>query len=585
MSLTQKISTFLLCVLLSFVSYSQADELTNINQFKGEEQLAQFIERIDFNKTRNPQLAIKLAEEAFERFDKEKLPVLLGKLHYQLGDTYYLTGEYPKALTHLQKAADLLSSQNDKVSLPLVYISMGRVIRKTQENCTKAKEYYQKAESIYQKTNNLQELATVQNYLGNLASQCENNFDKALFYHEQTASYYRKVNDKIGLSYSLDFISQIKAQEGLFDVAIQQQLEALELRKEQKDTFAIAISYTNLGEIAAMQNKSLDASNYFEQALKLGEKHQFNDLSMYLLGQLAELANKKGDFKLAYSLLQRQKDLGDQLLNESTQKQLTEMQTKYETEKKELELQEEQLKNKNKTLFLISLIIAILGLVILVAIILQKRKIDRQKQAILNLENLEKERSRIARDLHDNLGAELTLISSKIDMRLYKTINKDEKEELATIRNLSSNANTVLRETIWSINKTEITIDELVSKAEEYINRLVEDTPIRYSIYSENKNHPLSPATALHLFRIIQEAINNSCKYAQCTELKVAINKDSLKIEDNGKGFDLAAVKRGYGLQNLEQRAEELNALFTIDSQPNKGTVIQLTMPFSNSTL
>lgn len=585
MSLTQKISTFLLCVLLSFVSYSQADELTNINQFKGEEQLAQFIERIDFNKTRNPQLAIKLAEEAFERFDKEKLPVLLGKLHYQLGDTYYLTGEYPKALTHLQKAADLLSSQNDKVSLPLVYISMGRVIRKTQENCTKAKEYYQKAESIYQKTNNLQELATVQNYLGNLASQCENNFDKALFYHEQTASYYRKVNDKIGLSYSLDFISQIKAQEGLFDVAIQQQLEALELRKEQKDTFAIAISYTNLGEIAAMQNKSLDASNYFEQALKLGEKHQFNDLSMYLLGQLAELANKKGDFKLAYSLLQRQKDLGDQLLNESTQKQLTEMQTKYETEKKELELQEEQLKNKNKTLLLISLIIAILGLVILVAIILQKRKIDRQKQAILNLENLEKERSRIARDLHDNLGAELTLISSKIDMRLYKTINKDEKEELATIRNLSSNANTVLRETIWSINKTEITIDELVSKAEEYINRLVEDTPIRYSIYSENKNHPLSPATALHLFRIIQEAINNSCKYAQCTELKVAINKDSLKIEDNGKGFDLAAVKRGYGLQNLEQRAEELNALFTIDSQPNKGTVIQLTMPFSNSTL
>lgn len=585
MSLTKKISTFLLCFLLSFVSYSQADELTNINQFKGEEQLAQFIERIDFNKTRNPQLAIKLAEEAFERFDKEKLPVLLGKLHYQLGDTYYLTGEYPKALTHLQKAADLLSSQNDKVSLPLVYISMGRVIRKTQENCTKAKEYYQKAESIYQKTNNLQELATVQNYLGNLASQCENNFDKALFYHEQTASYYRKVNDKIGLSYSLDFISQIKAQEGLFDVAIQQQLEALELRKEQKDTFAIAISYTNLGEIAAMQNKSLDASNYFEQALKLGEKHQFNDLSKYLLGQLAELANKKGDFKLAYSLLQRQKDLGDQLLNESTQKQLTEMQTKYETEKKELELQEEQLKNKNKTLFLISLIIAILGLVILVAIILQKRKIDRQKQAILNLENLEKERSRIARDLHDNLGAELTLISSKIDMRLYKTINKDEKEELATIRNLSSNANTVLRETIWSINKTEITIDELVSKAEEYINRLVEDTPIRYSIYSENKNHPLSPATALHLFRIIQEAINNSCKYAQCTELKVAINKDSLKIEDNGKGFDLAAVKRGYGLQNLEQRAEELNALFTIDSQPNKGTVIQLTMPFSNSTL
>lgn len=585
MSLTQKISTFLLCVLLSFFSYSQADELTNINQFKGEEQLAQFIERIDFNKTRNPQLAIKLAEEAFERFDKEKLPVLLGKLHYQLGDTYYLTGEYPKALTHLQKAADLLSSQNDKVSLPLVYISMGRVIRKTQENCTKAKEYYQKAESIYQKTNNLQELATVQNYLGNLASQCENNFDKALFYHEQTASYYRKVNDKIGLSYSLDFISQIKAQEGLFDVAIQQQLEALELRKEQKDTFAIAISYTNLGEIAAMQNKSLDASNYFEQALQLGEKHQFNDLSMYLLGQLAELANKKGDFKLAYSLLQRQKDLGDQLLNESTQKQLTEMQTKYETEKKELELQEEQLKNKNKTLLLISLIIAILGLVILVAIILQKRKIDRQKQAILNLENLEKERSRIARDLHDNLGAELTLISSKIDMRLYKTINKDEKEELATIRNLSSNANTVLRETIWSINKTEITIDELVSKAEEYINRLVEDTPIRYSIYSENKNHPLSPATALHLFRIIQEAINNSCKYAQCTELKVAINKDSLKIEDNGKGFDLAAVKRGYGLQNLEQRAEELNALFTIDSQPNKGTVIQLTMPFSNSTL
>src|SRR5690606_20163527 len=114
------------------------------------------------------------------------------------------------------------------------------------------------------------------------------------------------------------------------------------------------------------------------------------------------------------------------------------------------------------------LIGAILILIIIIVLIAQRRKMDRQKSTISILQNLETERTRIARDLHDNLGAELTMISSKLDMKAFKTSNEADKKDLAEIREISSNANFVLRETIWSIHKQELTIDELYRKADEY---------------------------------------------------------------------------------------------------------------------
>ena len=576
-----KIHTFLLFSLLfllnpvSGLSQQKSEDFEKeIARLRGKKKIEKYIEIISDLTTRSPQVGIKLGEQALNDFKPKEFPSEYAKLLYLLGDSYYLTGDFTKSLPLLQKSIDSYEKLNDKTDLPLVYIAIGRLYKKAQDDCKNAAVYYQKAEKIYESTKNRQELATVHNYLGNIAEHCDNDLEKALSYYHKTEKYYTEVKDTIGLSYSYDFISQIYGQQNRPEDAIQKQTKALQLRISTKDSFAIAISYTNLGEIYILQNNYSKALENFEKALETIKNHDFKDLKSYLLGKLSDVCLEQKNFSCAYEYLKQQKVMKDALLDEEKHKQLAEMKTKYETEKKEMALAEEVIKNKNKTLLLLVLIGAVLILIIVVALVVQRRKMDKQKSTITNLQNLESERTRIARDLHDNLGAELTMISSRIDMKVFRTTNEADKKDLTDIREISANANFVLRETIWSIHKEELTIDELYRKAEQYATRILGSKEIRVAVIATEKQTVLFPAMALHLFRVIQEAINNVSKYADCSELKIFIGPSRIEIFDNGKGFNKETSKKGYGLQNMEQRAKEFNGTVSVESEEGKGTSV-----------
>jgi signal transduction histidine kinase len=568
---------FLVISIIPNVSFSQKkieDYNKEISKLKGKAKIEKYIEIISSQTTSTPQIGIKLGEQAIKEFTPKEFHPQRAKILYILGDLYYLTGDYTKALPLLQKSVDAFEKLNEDEDLALAYISIGRFYRKVQNDCEKALEYYTKAEKTYQKTGNFQELATVYNYLGNLTEYCEKDLNKALSYYYKTEKYYTEVRDTIGLSYSLDFISQVYGQQEKYEEALQKQKKALELRLTTKDSFAIAISYTNLGELYLMQKNETSAQKDFEKASAIASKHRFNDLNVYLLGKLSDICMIQNNPTGAYEYLKQQKELQNSMLDEEKHKQLAEMKTKYETEKKEMALEEEVIKNRNKTLLLLVLIGAIIILIIIIALVVQRRKMDRQTATISILQNLEAERTRIARDLHDNLGAELTMISSKLDMKAFRTTNEADKKDLTDIREISSNANFVLRETIWSIHKEELTIDELYRKAEEYTTRILGSKEIRIAVVATEKEAVLSPAIALHLFRIIQEAVNNASKYSNCSEVKVLISPSRVEVYDNGSGFDVKNVKAGYGLQNMQQRAKEFNGTVSIESEEGKGTSV-----------
>lgn len=545
-----------------------------IFRLKGKKKIEKYIEIISELTTRSPQTGIKLGEQALNDFKPKEFPSEYAKLLYLLGDSYYLTGDFTKSLPLLQKSIDSYEKLNDKTDLPLVYIAIGRLYKKAQGDCKNAWMYYLKAEKIYKSTKNYQELATVHNYLGNIAEHCDHDLEKALSYYYKTEKYYTDVKDTIGLSYSYDFISQIYGQQNKPKEAVEKQIKALQLRISIKDSFAIAISHTNLGEIYILQNNHSEAQKQFEKALETIKNHDFKDLKSYLLGKLSDLCAEQKNFSRAYEYLKEQKALEDIILDEKKHKQLTEMSTKYETEKKEMALEEEVIKNKNKTLLLLILIGAIFILIIIIVLVIQRKKMDKQKATIVNLQSLETERTRIARDLHDNLGAELTMISSKLDMKAFRTTNEADKKDLTDIREISANANFILRETIWSIHKEELTIDELHRKAEEYATRIFKDKEVHIAVVATNKQAVLSPAIALHLFRIIQEAVSNAFKYAGCSDLKIFINPSRIEISDNGNGFNTVTSKKGYGLQNMQQRSKEFKGTLSIKSEEGKGTSV-----------
>lgn len=212
----------------------------------------------------------------------------------------------------------------------------------------------------------------------------------------------------------------------------------------------------------------------------------------------------------------------------------------------------------------------------------------RQRKAMMLLELQRKvqfERERISRDLHDNVGTQLSLINKNIENAINPLQDIPEPERLKRLGKISQTSKEViftLRETIWALNKEQISLEELSDKLKSFTQKIFELNPSCRLVYSGEivEDVVLSPSEAIHLFRICQEAIANSLKYAQASSMQInisAINgKYQVSITDDGIGFEetIAQTRPHYGLENMQHRAAEIGCVFSIRSQPGQGTTI-----------
>jgi signal transduction histidine kinase len=215
----------------------------------------------------------------------------------------------------------------------------------------------------------------------------------------------------------------------------------------------------------------------------------------------------------------------------------------------------------------------------------------RQKKAIQALElqhKIQLERERISRDLHDNVGTQLSLMSKNIDGVINPRLDISDEEKIKNLSSISQTSKEViftLRETIWALNKEEISLEELSDKLKTFTQKLLElNKTCRLSFTEDIATDALilSPSEAIHLFRICQEAITNSLKYANASSMQITIStangKYKICIADDGVGFDTGIHKptAHYGLSNMKYRAGEINCDFSIDTMPGRGTTITI---------
>ncbi len=210
-----------------------------------------------------------------------------------------------------------------------------------------------------------------------------------------------------------------------------------------------------------------------------------------------------------------------------------------------------------------------------------KRK-NEQKILAFQLElNIQKERERISRDLHDNIGSYATALLSKIQQ-----LNKENRsKDIIEMNELGNNIISNIRETIWIMQTKDIKLQDFSDKIKNYILKLKPIYPsIQMSVVDDiDKNISLSPTSTTHLFRIIQEAIHNCVKHAQATELNISFMSNSqvkITIQDNGIGYEAQQGEEHYGIKNMQERAEEINYGFSI-CKLNSGTYIELIYPKS----
>lgn len=197
------------------------------------------------------------------------------------------------------------------------------------------------------------------------------------------------------------------------------------------------------------------------------------------------------------------------------------------------------------------------------------------KTAYALLEGQDKERKRIATELHDNLGSILTSLNMFADAIQTKQEPAHVKQIANKISETASLANHEVRKISHSLDSGLLKHFGLKTA----INQLMEAVEASKKIEVVSEIHvedKLDNEKGLEIYRTIQELVNNALKHSDCTKLRIDISSidDDMSIifHDNGVGFDLEKVSRGMGLSNIEKRVEKLNGELTIESAVGKGS-------------
>ncbi len=231
---------------------------------------------------------------------------------------------------------------------------------------------------------------------------------------------------------------------------------------------------------------------------------------------------------------------------------------------------------------IIGLLIVVL-IIALIVFIIYRQRLKLKRQLKLQYE-LEQERLRIARDLHDNVGAHLSYLISNLDWMISHPEQLSAEEERKRLENLTETgrqAILTLRQTIWAINNQALYIEDFADKYKTFAKKML-DFSAHINIHFEENiigKQKLSPGITLHLFRICQEALNNILKHADAKNIwvKIESNEEFLFkfcIRDDGKGFDTSFdySKDHFGLVIMQERAKECHAELNITSELGKGT-------------
>jgi signal transduction histidine kinase/ligand-binding sensor domain-containing protein len=225
--------------------------------------------------------------------------------------------------------------------------------------------------------------------------------------------------------------------------------------------------------------------------------------------------------------------------------------------------------------------VVLLGLAITAAVLIINKRAYRKKLDELRIQQeLEVERQRISRDLHDNIGAYTTALIANVQ-QLKNTIGENEQ----TIK-MQDNADQILnnlRETIWVLNNKDISVQEFNDSFKNYCFKVLRNFEGIAFITNENIKHEniLKAAETIHMYNIMQEAIQNIIKHAEANEIHYSINdKNGLQVSiaDNGIGFE-EHTNIGFGVENMKWRAAEAGFTIEIQSDIGKGTKIIINTP------
>lgn len=534
---------------------------------------------------------------------KHNNPIKIGDSYNNIGIAYDKLGDFPKALENYFKALRNYEAKNDIEKQAMVLSNIG-IVYKAQKEYEKAIEYYKKANKIYQDLDYDFGMAVCQGNLGAIFLAI-GDYQGAIDYSERAIGKYKKVGYERFVVYSLNNIAVAYDSLKNYEKAEKLYRESVELYKKYHNTYEIGNVLSQYGLCLLKQGKLQESIRLSTEALPYIQKSGALPLLVEVQKNLAQAYAKMGDFSKAYEYSQAYAIGKDSLFEQQKTKAVFELEKQYETEKKENEILKQRatiaennlhIEQKNFQIILVlSLLITsvMLGYLFFYRVKQKAARLEKENQlkdALAKIETqkeLQRQRATISRDLHDNIGSQLTFITSSLENVKYyfKEANPDVNRKIDHINTFTKQTILELRDTIWAMNKGEISFEDLKSRISNFISnatKFTDSITFDFSIDKKvNQQHSFSSLEGINLYRVVQEAVNNAIKHAEADKIEVNINPSDKKeyrfriaIQDNGKGMQKPDNSLGNGLQNMKNRISEIGGTLEFHSKKEEGTSV-----------
>jgi len=339
--------------------------------------------------------------------------------------------------------------------------------------------------------------------------------------------------------------------------------EAIHIYDQMHDTLSILNGLTSMSNYymsIGQPEKGIAACKQGIEMIRRGNAYPVVDF-YWTLGQCYKAA---GHYEQYANILDTIIRLKDTVYRRNSERDLADLNAKYEDQKKENTIIQQKLDiaAKKNTTYVVSILsgLLLIGILFLYRYYYKRQKEQKQKEIIAIAAAEEAERRRISADLHDNIGAYAAAAASTI-----ATINPEDAQSRNTLSLLKDNVEDMiiqLNDSIWALNKKAVRLTGISDRIKVFIQKLEYAYPnIDISVNEEiEHDRLLTPFQALHLFRIMQEALNNALRHSKCHTVSVNIlsNEKMLQISVVDDGIGMHNVNfNGNGINNLKTRARE----------------------------
>lgn len=521
--------------------------------------------------------------------------IYLPKLYRLLMEIYIPRGDLDAAMTSAIKSEKIYRQNADTLEIAYAMASRGVILHDLSRYAEGVKVSKEAIRLL-----NLTDKATNRSYfhamnIVGINFDDWNKPDSALFYYYQIVNRYEeKINEDLARVYN-NMANTYKKTSQL-DSALKYIKIAHGYNQKTTHHYQIATTANNVGSIYQQLGKPDSAFQYLTQGLlhadSSGSVEKLRDSNYELMVYYRE----RGDLVRSMDYLEAYHQLKDSLFKTSLAQAVAEIETKYETEKKdkairlltkENELQ--QAENERNIIVIVSLLVLLSLLLVIFYLWKQRAKAKQEKalqeqklrmrEAQINaaIQSEEKERKRFAADLHDSMGQLITALRMNLQGLKLNDPNKVVRNGiLENADTLLSDIQKEIRNIAFNLMPPVLTKEGLLPALAELINRINRSNTVRVELNTYGLENRMNEVYEISLYRVLQEWISNVLKYSGATYILIDFTGHDdevvITVEDNGQGFDVSVFdnSQGNGWRNINSRLNLLNAEMEIDSVPGR---------------